>query len=74
MSKLYGIKRPDGTVVQERYAVAESKTGAAVGFVDDTSEGGEIGISSFIDDRGVLRGLRRRGYSVVPVKIVEDEG
>lgn len=66
MSKLYGIKRPDGTIAQAR--PGKTMFEAASSFIWDLHEEEEC---LYADDRA--RALRRRGYQVVPVKVVEVE-
>lgn len=73
---LWGIKRPDGSVVQTVRA-ALTREDAATDFFDDTEEGfalvDEWCEASGYQWRGDLYELRKRGYRVVRVRVVEVE-
>jgi len=70
--KLYAVKRPDGTVVQDHYALSGMKSWTALRFISDTKEGGEIdGSDAILRRTSAGPFIRRHGYSVVEVEIVE---
>ena len=73
---LWGIKRPDGSVVQDVRA-ARTREDAATDFFDDTEEG-----FALVDEwceasgyrwRGDLIELWEHGYSLVKVRVMEAE-
>ena len=72
MNKLYGIKRPDRTVVQDHDALGRREEYAALLFLVDNIEGNElIDEDEDVDIHSAVEQISDRGYSVVEVEIVE---